>query len=142
MGGLLFLLSNCTLVWYPTEENYTCDAPYFQDIEALRVFCIVDITYRYDSDLYGPHDYWAAPDQTLSNMAGDCEDKAILFAYIAHTQFNLEPELIMEQLPEGLHVYCLMGCVAYLSASRGTALIVRRWTYEEAMWIATHKHCL
>ena len=32
--------------------------------------------------------------------------------------------------------------ITYLTYSYGKAPIKRRWTYEEALWIAVHKHCL
>jgi hypothetical protein len=142
MGGMVFFIANCTLVWYPTETAYKCNAPPFPSLEAARVFCSVDIAYRSDIDLYSAVDYWAAPDQTLANMAGDCEDKAILFAYIAREQFNKRPEIIEEALDGGFHVYVKIGETIYLTYSRGEAPIVRQWTYEEALWIAVRKHSL
>jgi hypothetical protein len=138
----ILLFSGCYFVWTPTEENYICDAPYFADIDSIWRFCLINIAYKEDIDLYGAVDYWAPPDQTLANMAGDCEDKAILFAYIVYTQFNKRPEIIEETLDGGLHVYVLIGNTTYLTYSRGEAPIIRRWTYEEALWIAVHKHSI
>lgn len=36
------------------------------------------IAYRKDEATYGKLDYWATPEETLTNRAGDCEDFAIL----------------------------------------------------------------
>lgn len=46
------------------------------------------IRYSDDQALYGKLDYWAAPDETVQRMAGDCEDAAILkMAVLASSGF-------------------------------------------------------
>lgn len=46
------------------------------------------VRYSEDQSLYGKLDYWAAPDETVQRMAGDCEDAAILkMAILASSGF-------------------------------------------------------
>lgn len=50
----------------------------------LLEFIRQNISYSEDIDLYGIPDWIAYPEETLNNRAGDCEDMAILFVFIAH----------------------------------------------------------
>ncbi len=48
----------------------------------VNAFIHDTVAYRADQELYGAHDYWATPSETLGHRLGDCEDYAIL-AYIS-----------------------------------------------------------
>lgn len=56
-----------------------------EDPEEVGWWIIRNIEFKEDLDLYGHLDYWASPKQTLENMAGDCEDQAILFLHTMYT---------------------------------------------------------
>lgn len=55
---------------YPTD---------FERARGASMLCQSAIRYCSDSELYGYREYWARPTETLYNMAGDCEDTAVLF---------------------------------------------------------------
>lgn len=42
------------------------------------------ITYESDEVLYGTHEFWSRPTETLYHLKGDCEDSAILMCAICH----------------------------------------------------------
>jgi predicted transglutaminase-like cysteine proteinase len=50
----------------------------YSDFGAIREWVSTQITYEYDSDVYGVSDYWQLPVETLEKGTGDCEDVAIL----------------------------------------------------------------
>jgi hypothetical protein len=52
-----------------------------------------DIEYVSDMEQYGHLEYWASPEETLSSMKGDCEDKALLFMRLVHDNFDEHPTL-------------------------------------------------
>lgn len=49
-----------------------------QRLQMVQQAVFSQIRYREDRDLYRQEDYWATPNETLTHMAGDCEDVAIL----------------------------------------------------------------
>jgi predicted transglutaminase-like cysteine proteinase len=49
-----------------------------QRLQAVQKGVFESIRYREDRDLYSQEDYWATPNETLTHLAGDCEDVAIL----------------------------------------------------------------
>jgi predicted transglutaminase-like cysteine proteinase len=51
--------------------------PLPQQLEAVNTFFNRHIFYMEDSQLWGQHDYWASPLETLGVGAGDCEDYSI-----------------------------------------------------------------
>lgn len=55
---------------YPTD---------YERARGASMLCQSAIRYCSDKELYGYSEYWARPTETLYNMAGDCEDTAILF---------------------------------------------------------------
>ena len=55
---------------YPTD---------YERARGASMLCQSAIRYCSDQELYGYSEYWARPTETLYNMAGDCEDTAILF---------------------------------------------------------------
>jgi hypothetical protein len=50
------------------------------------------IEYKTDLENYCLPEFYASPERTLYMKSGDCEDRAILFAYIVKIQFNIEIE--------------------------------------------------
>ena len=50
----------------------------YTDFGAIREWVSTQISYQYDSKVYGVADYWQLPVETLSLGTGDCEDIAIL----------------------------------------------------------------
>jgi DNA phosphorothioation-dependent restriction protein DptG len=73
-------------------------------------------------------------------MSGDCEDVAILFAYIAHTQFFENPIMIEEHRDIVWHCYIEIDGEDFFDHLSSGWNDTRSWTYGELMWIATHSH--
>ena len=59
-------------------------------LKNINTFVNLHIEYVPDLKLYGLKDYWAAPRETMKQMAGDCEDIAILKYWIL-VRLGLEP---------------------------------------------------
>lgn len=54
----------------------------------------IEYKYDYDKEFYGVEDYWASPEETWNNKAGDCEDTSILDLYLLKRDFGIEGYLI------------------------------------------------
>lgn len=119
-----------------------CDCPSFATLDQAILFCKYQIKSECDYVTYGYSDYWASPDETLKNMQGDCEDIATLFAYIAHSQFNHEPEIILEKINKDLHAYVRIENRNYFFISGKSEDIYKTYSYDEAIWISTHTHAI
>jgi len=138
---VILILSGCDLVFVgQTNEDYWCECPQFETIKSALNYCYSEIVFMWDVDLYGYFEYWAAPHETLANMAGDCDDRAILFAYIAHSQFQKDPEIIYAQKGLKFHLYVRIDGKPYLDNKTGSWNDVKVYSYSEIMWIATHSH--
>lgn len=85
-------------------QEYPLDVPKFYTIEAAYSWTSINIKNIRDVDLYGWDEYWASPQNTLKNRAGDCEDKVILFLAIVKDQFNIEGSMLSTYIdPLGFH---------------------------------------
>lgn len=88
----LFLFS-CTLPTEPPVPYVPVDLFYLSDWFSSHI--------AYESDLsqYGLPDYWATPQETLASMRGDCDDQAILFAWMAKKTLSLTPSILLLENP-------------------------------------------
>lgn len=64
-------------------DGYDVRAPQmkFDSIHDLRFYIANNLRYMSDNAQFGRSDYWQAPQQTIDNGAGDCEDYAILCSW-------------------------------------------------------------
>jgi hypothetical protein len=143
---ILFIVSlfGCSLIYYGQEDyTYSFNCPYiFDSVDEAFRFCQTKIGYVYDIDQYGYSDYWARPDQTIENRAGDCEDIAILFAYFAYSQFELESDLIISINGTHVHAYIEIDGKNYGDKIENGWSVYKRYTYHQAIWIAVNTHGL
>lgn len=107
----VLLLASCEYYGFFVEEDYSdYEAKVYNvpsidyrigiDETPISVYKIAQwiawkIVYVSDADLYGKSEYWATPDETYWNMAGDCEDDALLLMYLLHRDMGLESKLII-----------------------------------------------
>lgn len=118
MKYLLFLvviIFSCNLDYYPMPY-YNIDIPELKNtikfldkkesIIEIKKWMILNIKYKSDINNYGIFDYWATPLETMQRKSGDCEDKAILFAWLCYQYYNIKPEffLITRRTDNRLHV--------------------------------------
>ncbi len=62
-------------------------------IAAALCFVQTSISYTSDQELYGTHEFWATPRETLHHRAGDCEDTSVLLVSILGAM-GYEPVLL------------------------------------------------
>jgi hypothetical protein len=91
----------------PTVMNL--DIPDLPTKEAYYYWMCENIQGKYDQELYGQQEYWATPEQTLENMAGDCEDQSILFLAIVYQQFGEKGSMIILNYNGQLHAVAVSG---------------------------------
>lgn len=108
---------------------------------------IEGISYRNDADIYGVEDYWARPAETIALRAGDCEDQAILGAWLLWTQgvSTFRMRLVYgEAAGLGAHMWLLVdGAITVDTAAgvRKTTWAVFRFD-ERAFVAASPKRCI
>lgn len=54
----------------------------------IEYWVLNEIEYIQDIDNQGILDYWQTPEETYSLMSGDCEDRAILWAYFVERYYG------------------------------------------------------
>jgi hypothetical protein len=108
-----------------------------------------DVSYATDLEQWGYSEYWASPEQTFSTRRGDCEDKAILFMYLARTGgLDPAPELAALRMSDTMgHAVVRVGDSVYdptygtwgpwSSVSQPVMYVLN---YGETMYAATHDH--
>lgn len=115
IGILTFSCSNwimsetsSTLVLDPdTAISYN-----FSTVADAWKFVCDDIAYKLDAET-GYADYWQTPAETVDRMAGDCEDKAILFMHLVY-RLGYSPVLVGVEYADGSqHVMTLLDGVYY-----------------------------
>lgn len=84
---------------YPTD---------YERARGAAMLCQSAIRYCSDDALYGYSEYWARPTETLYNMAGDCEDTAILFCSLCKCM-NIKTVLLVS--PEHVASAVCVPCV-------------------------------
>jgi len=72
-----------------------------------------DINYTSDWNLYHRLEYYAKASETLGKGAGDCEDKAILFASTAYLNFSGDPKVIFGRAQNRGHAWVEMDETVY-----------------------------
>ena len=151
----LFSLASCSALSpylaFLQEWDYSFDdgGIQFASTDALLTFVSTKIAYASDSAEWGHEEYWASPQQTFDAGCGDCDDKAILFMYFAHTRGMLgDVQFVGIILPNGnghaivrqddLYYDPTLGASYPVSSLNGS--ILYRLNYGQTMYIATHDH--
>jgi hypothetical protein len=152
---IILLLSSCgflvPFLGGQEEWNYSFNdgGMTFTSLDSLCLWAADSIVYDSDIDHWGYSEYWASPEQTFASHKGDCEDKAILFMYFAHsTRLSPDPLLVAVRMSGNTgHALVRVGSVYYDPTygawgawSDLTNPVMYTLNYGEAMYIATHDH--
>jgi hypothetical protein len=130
---VLFSFSNCT-PYIETSTEYK--VPVIHSESEAIYWIDHHISYKSDTVLYGYADYWASPDETLANSAGDCEDVAILFLVMVYE--NLGEKGVLDIVTKKTvntvraHAYGSVNGYNYYLAS-GYDTLYSRYTYDGAL---------
>jgi hypothetical protein len=87
---IFILVSVCSIASCKVIELGDAVGPLNADMDYLLAWVSMHIAYVHDIDTYGKEDYWASPQETMNNGCGDCEDKAILFAFLVKRNCGIE----------------------------------------------------
>lgn len=65
-----------------------------------------DVTFKYKTDMevHGVEEYWQTPEETYKLGSGDCEDYALLYAYLLITQLKLKVFVMCSSKGDRLHL--------------------------------------
>ena len=131
--ALSFVLAGCYSIKHATEiEEYEVEyegIPEFSDERTARNWVVNTINYEEDIE-----NRWQLPHETLERGSGDCEDHALLIAWIFVTKLGVEPSLVVAVG----HVWIVVDDVLYDTVSRFTWIKAAdgpgdKYTYKEAM---------
>ncbi len=109
--------------------------------ESLRVY--EGINYTSDLTLYRRPEYYANASETLRRGAGDCEDKAILFASTAYLNFSLDPRVVFGRALGHGHAWVEVDETVYdpsIGVIMPTAEYYSRYSAVCYMWFSATEH--
>jgi len=98
-----------------------------------------NIKYTGDQDKHGVNDYWQAPQETFDSQTGDCEDIAVLMAYIGDL-LNYHTKIYVIQYWEGGKQQSHAICVFYhgrhyYHASNWGVVKTKAQSFREMPWL-------
>ena len=85
--GVLLIFSCATTI--RSEYNFENTIPDVHSPDQARNWVVNNIKYKED-----PDNIWQLPEETLDKGTGDCEDMALLVAYIIYTKLDIEVKLL------------------------------------------------
>jgi hypothetical protein len=140
---LLFicLLSRCALQvpQFPTSyPDIGATSP--GDIEEWITRELAETT---DMEQWGKHEYWAWPEETITAMAGDCDDRALLFGDMCRQVLGISEDRIRFckiYLLDCYHVMVRIDGSDYMSWSAEGYTLVEDMSWGRAMEIAAICH--
>ena len=150
-----FCLASCSelapFLAFMQDWDYSFDdgGVQFASTSALLNWASTGIGYTSDSSEWGHEEYWASPQQTFAAGRGDCDDKAILFMYFAHTRGLMrDVQFVGIVLPDGEGHAIVRQDDRYYDPSRGVSYPVSsmkgspmyRLNYGQTLYIASHDH--
>jgi hypothetical protein len=111
--GALILVLGVALVFSCVWTGDTVPLSGAETAQEVRDWSMENI--RYSSFA---HEDWQTPDETWSRGAGDCEDFALLIAYVCHYELGLESEVKVGEvtMPSGAilgHAWAVVEGVSY-----------------------------
>jgi hypothetical protein len=131
------------------DYSFNVGAISFPSLQGLCIWTAQSVLYDTDIDQWGYSEYWASPEQTFASRKGDCDDKAILFMYLARSAHLAADPLLVAVLKPGNVGHALVRIDSmYYDPTFDTwgawsALsdpVMYTLNYGEAMYIATHDH--
>jgi hypothetical protein len=130
MNKVLFFIPICILIGCAPERPPAFLA--VESIEEAAHTAFYDVQDVSDMEQYGHLEYWASPEETFTNMKGDCEDQALLFLRLVYDNFNIKGTMraYTDQTWEHGHITTVVGGQEY--GYQGGDLQYE-WCYEEAM---------
>ncbi len=144
---MVLLLASCDLGIAKEDWGYTYDYGFTPlSIDQLQWWIYENIDYMSDKDQYGEIEYWASPEQTMISMAGDCDDRAILFGFIAYKEWGYEPTFTIMHNPGNGSNHMVVSFKEYpgeyfLGGGDIYSLEVSyEINYGRAIWISTNTH--
>jgi hypothetical protein len=139
---LAVALAGCSLEYIGEDWDYSTACTYtFQTLDELQAWVRASVVYASDSEQYGNLEYWASPAETLASMRGDCDDRAILFLYIAHHNMKIDGlEYVSVMGPSGKHAVVSSQGIYYLGLPNTDYKVIRDYNYGQAIWISTNTH--
>ena len=153
--SLILILTSCGLLepffghledW---KYSFNDGGMSFASLDGLCDWMSSNVMYDTDLDQWGYTEYWAAPEQTFASRKGDCDDKAILFMYFAHSTHLASDPLLVAVLKGGTIGHALVRIDGmYFDPTYGvwgawsdiTDPVMYTLNYGEAMYIATNGH--
>jgi hypothetical protein len=89
---------------------------------SIEEYVLSKIPYASDYDVYYNLEYWAAPNETLKNGRGDCEDRAILIKSVQE-YLKIDSKLVIQRD----HVYVQREGIAYGGVSQTQSDLEAIW---------------
>jgi hypothetical protein len=145
---LAVLIAGCSIYTGQEDWDYHTPCDYtFQSIDELETWILTQLEPVDDIDQYGQSDYWATPGETLAGMKGDCDDRAILFMYLARENFGYNPSLIVLHNPNGDPGGHIASTIEEFPGRRFLCgphtidwTLYTSYNYGQTMWIAQYNH--
>lgn len=141
---VVVVILGCNL--YPEDTTFKEDAILSamdltrESTELDVIIAISEIEYLDDIEQYGLVEYWASVEQTVMSKKGDCEDIAILTAYLFNVLFDVEMDFaILKHLEDkDFHMVAV-----YNDKYVGYDLYVRyRNSFNEYLEISNNEVCI
>ena len=115
-------------------------------LEEITYWVANNIDYEEDISQYGESDYWATPQETIDSGEGDCEDFAVLIAYIFYSNTGEKVEFSYQETELARH-FAVKHEGLYYDPSKYFMLVsatpllpeISIWSYDFIMSIAIHK---
>lgn len=110
----LFFIVSCNMDYFPMPY-YDINIPGLENtikflneeksLIEIEKWVIINIKYKSDIENNGVLEYWATPIETFKKRKGDCEDSAILFAWLCYQYYNIKPKFfwITNRYTNGWH---------------------------------------
>jgi hypothetical protein len=132
--------------------DFENDIPVFDSIQSALYWVQDNINYKKENDNGDWNDeHWQTPEETYFLKTGDCEDYAILFAYIVKNKLNTNIEIeyvdiiysIVKETDSG---HCFNDINYRYIDPQGGYLDLDDYKiefhipYEETLWMAIHHH--
>jgi hypothetical protein len=119
--------------------------PTVASIDDTERWIVDNIAPMTDLAAWGKADYWQSPEQTLDLRHGDCDDRAILFAWIIHNELKIPADSILFvkvsfPFPSHAEAHLLVRVDGRDYLGGGTYQEIAITSYVDGMWKALHSH--
>jgi len=133
---LVWLLGSCELMDYTTiKDDYTLPSSVNSVATAWKW---IDTNIKGVPDVQDGNDHWQSPKTTMSRLAGDCEDFAILFASMCQRLGYTATIVCINHPTMGYHMVVLLQGKYYEPQTYGkyytNPIVDDTWTLQEALY--------